>query len=245
MNSQILNRILNAEESKYIVAGSTPVISFGDFTVAKILTVSINPSSLEFARKGRLLPRDEKRLVDKELLEIAADAPLRAEHAEKIWDGCRNYFKTNPYSWFESLETLLSAINRSYYDGNSAHVDLVQWATFPAWKEIPVETQRNLIARDSEFLKYQISMPNVEQIVINGRAVANAIQGIQDFTLEVKGELKYMSGEKIRTCQLLAGKGPEGKKLVGWTSTIKSLQVSNEERSRIYHELGLWIERNI
>lgn len=244
MNQEILERILRKENSRYIVPGSTPVVSFGDFTTAKTLTVSINPSSLEFATKGKLLPSKKKRLVDKERLNLDLEAPLGEEHAELIWTGCKKYFEGNPYSWFESLETLLSGVDRSFYTGNSAHIDLVQWATFPAWKDIPDADQNNLISDDREFLRYQVSMPNVDQLIINGLKVVNTIRKIEGFELEVKEELKYMSGKRKGTCRLLVGTGPHNKKIVGWTSTIKSLQVSNEERARIYKELGNWIERN-
>ena len=35
-----------------VVYGSTPVVSFGDFTKAKVATIGINPSSLEFMDKS-------------------------------------------------------------------------------------------------------------------------------------------------------------------------------------------------
>lgn len=244
MNNRILERILRPEESCFIVPGSTPVISFGDFTEAKTLTVSINPSSLEFSTKGKLLPPKEKRLIDKESLNLGLSTPLQEEHADLIWNGCKNYFKGNPYLWFQSLETLLSSIDLSFYNGKSAHVDLVQWATFPAWNQIPIAVQRDFIANDLDFLKYQVSMPNVEQLLVNGLEVVNAINGLEGFELVAKSEIKYMSGERRGTCQLLVGTGPDNKKIIGWTSTIKSLRVSNEERARIYKEIGNWIERN-
>lgn len=244
MNERILRRIVENEPERFVVPGSTPVISFGDFTKAKLLTVSINPSSLEFATKGKLFPETQKRLVDKEALGIDLRAELLEEHAERIWKGCQAYFKVNPYIWFESIGSLLSTIEYSYLEGNAAHVDLVQWSTFPAWKDIPKEAQRNFITKDLNFLEYQISMPNVEILVVNGLQVVNTLKELNGFKIEVKEELKYKSGDKSKTCRLLVGVGPHGKKIVGWTSTIKSLQVSNEERSRIYKELGSWIARN-
>ena len=57
-----------------VVFGSTPVVSFGDFTKAKVATIGINPSSAEFMGKSAsatlngLLPEGKKRLADAETL---------------------------------------------------------------------------------------------------------------------------------------------------------------------------------
>jgi hypothetical protein len=91
MHSEVLKRILQPEPKQFLVPGSTPVISFGDFTTANLLTLSINPSSNEFRTGSRLLPVEKKRLVDKELLGITNEEPIREFHAERIWDGCRDY----------------------------------------------------------------------------------------------------------------------------------------------------------
>ncbi|NDA83046.1 MAG: hypothetical protein EBY01_08350, partial [Actinobacteria bacterium] len=57
--------------NRLILEGSTPVISFGDFTKSSIATLGINPSPLEFInRRGHILNSSEKRLVDLESLEL-------------------------------------------------------------------------------------------------------------------------------------------------------------------------------
>jgi hypothetical protein len=245
MHSEILNRILRTEPEKYLVPGSTPVISFGDFTTSDLLTLSINPSSKEFQKGSKLLPVGSKRLVDKELLGIRNDEPINETHAKRIWEGCQKYFSegSNPYSWFNDLDLVLGNIGRSYRDGKAAHVDLVQWATFPAWASIPRETQNSMVDADLEFLKFQIRQENVRQIVINGRQVFDVIRKLPDFDIEIVDEFKYQSGNLKKTNSLFIGTGPQKKKVIGWTSTLKALKVSNDERERIYDLLGKWISK--
>jgi len=243
MHSEVLRRILQPEPKQYLVPGSTPVISFGDFTTANLLTLSINPSSNEFRTGSRLLPVGKKRLIDKELLGITNEEPIREFHAERIWDGCRNYFNEggNSYNWFNDLDLVLSNIGRSYRDGKSAHVDLVQWATFPAWAAIPPLMQSSMIRTDLDFLKFQISQDNVEQIIINGRQVYEVVRKIPEFNIKIVDKIEYQSGRLKKTNSLFAGTGPQKKRVIGWTSTLKALKVSNEERERIYDRLGTWI----
>jgi hypothetical protein len=247
MQSEILKRILQAEPRKYLVPGSTPVVSFGDFLTSDLLTLSINPSSKEFQSGSKLLPLAAKRLVDKELLGIENDDPIRESHAEIIWDGCRKYFREggNAYNWFDDMDFVLRNIGRNYRDGKAAHVDLVQWATFPAWAQIPREAQTLMIEKDFDFLKFQIRQENVKQIVINGRQVFDVIRKLPDFDLNVIDEFKYQSGNHIRTNSLFIGTGPQNKKVIGWTSTLKALKVSNDERNRIYKLLGTWVSSQI
>ena len=246
MESEILNRILQPEPKKFLVPGSTPVISFGDFLTSDLLTLSINPSSKEFLSGSKLLSFGQKRLVDKEWLGIKNEDPIQELHAESIWLGCKNYFNKEgkPYEWFDDLDIVLNSIGRSYRDGRAAHVDLVQWATFPAWASIPRPVQMEMIKEDLEFLKFQIRQPNVEQIVINGREVFNVVRRIPDFQIEIVGEFKYQSGNKFKTNSLFLGSGPQNKRIIGWTSTLRALKVSNEERRRIYEKLGTWISKN-
>jgi hypothetical protein len=62
MDKQIRDRISRPTDTKGVIPGSTPVISFGDFTKASVVSLSINPSSKEFLKGKGLLPPNEKRL---------------------------------------------------------------------------------------------------------------------------------------------------------------------------------------
>jgi len=46
-----------------VIAKTTPVISFGDFTTSRIATLGINPSSAEFLSAGKLIVGDKQRLA--------------------------------------------------------------------------------------------------------------------------------------------------------------------------------------
>lgn len=70
MDKQTLERILRpAPAGLGVVPGTTPVVSFGDISRARIATISINPSHREFVdNKGALLAPENKRLIDRESL---------------------------------------------------------------------------------------------------------------------------------------------------------------------------------
>ena len=93
-HSREIERILEKKPiGAPIVKNSTPVISFGDPNKALAATVGINPSSKEFLDgKNEILPIEKKRLVDLDLLGKTSLNDLTVEDAEKIIDGCYNYF---------------------------------------------------------------------------------------------------------------------------------------------------------
>ena len=113
-----------------VIPGSTPVVSFGDFTKSKIATIGINPSSAEFSDKSKnatcngLFPAGKKRLVDLETVGILSTDPsdddtaetyLGQEGAEQIWTGCRDYFLSPNanWKWVGDLEVVLEPLSVS------------------------------------------------------------------------------------------------------------------------------------
>ncbi len=247
MHQKILERILAKEPTKYITPGSTPVISFGDFTTATLATLGINPSSKEFLAGDKLRVKGKKRLSDKESLGIGIGDPIREEHAPAIWNGCINYFSPSGhrYAWFKDLDQVLIHTGRSYADGSTCHIDLVQWATSPAWKEIPKDAQPTLIEQDFNFFKFQVAQENLRTLVVNGRAVYNVISKIEGFNIEIVGKYEYKIDGKATTSELFEGAGPGNKKVLGWTGTLKSLRISPSERERIYSMLASWISARL
>jgi len=247
IDKQILERIIKAPSTSAVIPGSTPVISFGDFTTSSFTTLSINPSSREFLQRSKLIPASKKRLVDKESLKIELDAPVQQEHAEAIWEGCRNYFEptSNPLDWFDELNKVLVYIDRKYDSLNTCHIDLVQSATFPAWGKLTqVETQ-HLLDDDFDFFKYQISMPNLQTILINGGKVFDQIKITPGFKVDVVGYIHFESGSKLVKNRLVKGTGPFGKTVIGWTFPLKSLHVSNPVRKEHYEKLGQWLKNEV
>ena len=247
INDKILERILQSEPRELITLGSTPVISFGDFTTANLATLSINPSSREFAFGGKLLPFGQKRLVDKEVLNIDLASPLQADHAETIWNGCINYFgpSGNPLSWFDELEKVLFGAGRGYSDGSTCHIDLVQWATSPAWSGIPEKVKQQLLIQDFDFFRWQVSQPNIQALVVNGRNPYEALKRTEGFALRDVGTYEYVVRDRKRSSILFDGHGPSGKRVLGWTGALGPMRVSSSERSRVYMHLSGWLAERL
>ena len=241
-----------------VVYGSTPVVSFGDFTKAKVATVGINPSSLEFmdksgsATSNHLLPEGKKRLADAETLGLISDDPLDDDTAEyvmgssgarEIWEKCRDYFiNPNPYwSWFSDLESVLSGLSVSYKDSTACHLDISPWATDPVFRDLTQEQRERLLLGESDFLEWQIAKSNIEIVVFNGAQVYESLNSLDGFRLQNLGEITYQSGDKKRTSQLYNGSGPGSSRVYGWSLNLQELRVSKEEKTRIMGELTSWL----
>ena len=240
MDSHLLQRIQRVSNVTEVISGSTPVVSFGDFTSARIVTLSINPSSKEFLKGKKLLPVGEKRLVDRDVLGIQPNQEISEIAAEKVWEGCKKYFteEGNPYSWFNDLEEILNYAGHSYFNGSTSHIDLVQSATFPAWASLSPGTKDELLKEDYEFFKYQTSVSSIETILINGRQVYEVARKTSGFELNMRDQIILKSGNRSIPTSIFTGHGPNKKKVIGWTGTLKSLRISADEREDLYVQLG-------
>jgi len=245
-----------------VVRGSTPVVSFGDFTKAKVATIGINPSSKEFmdtsssGTTNELLPDEKKRLADYESLGILSTDPLDddtaqymlgADGAKEIWEGCRDYFKgPNAYwSWFSDLEMVLSGASVSYKDSSACHLDISPWATDPVFRDLDKTQQKQLLLGESDFLEWQIAKSNIGILVINGATVYESLKTLPAFNLEEFGEITYMSGERKITSKLILGSGPGLSRVCGWTLNLQELRVSKEEKQRVMEELSFRLQESI
>ena len=245
-----------------VVRGSTPVVSFGDFTQAKVATLGINPSSKEFmdtsgtGTTNQLLPEGKKRLADYESLGLlstdpldddAAEYILGAEGAKEIWESCRDYFKgPNAYwSWFSDLETVLSGASVSYRDSSACHLDISPWATDPIFRDLSKAQQGQLLLGESDFLEWQIAKSNVGILVINGATVYESLKTLPAFRLEEFGEITYLSGNRKITSKLILGNGPALTRVCGWTLNLQEIRVSKEEKQRVMEELSLMLQEEI
>ena len=247
---QIIERIKRFAGEKYIIPGSTPVISFGDFTQAKISTLSLNPSSAEFlnTRKGTLLPRAEKRFVDFETLGLDFTQRLNDEHAQIVWQGCKDYFKdnSNPYlNWFGHLEKLLSLNGASYFDGSATHMDIVQWATNPVWGELEASDRKHLLENDLEFFKWQFMQPNIKVHLLNGAEVIDHLASNLPFKLADAGTLGV--GNRINgfSVKLVKSSDQSGKLILGWRRNVQYRYMTSALRSEYIDRLGEWIKEEM
>ena len=215
-----------------VIPKTTPVVSFGDFTWARMATLGINPSSAEFLSGGNLLAREKKRLADEE---FGAAAPL------DVWFHCKHYFLVNPYwSWFSHLEDLLQRIGASY-KSNACHLDLSPWATDPIFGKLTKDQQNKLLSHDRDFLNWQIAESPIETILFNGSTVHKTIASSQNYHLQKVGEIAYTSGGQIRTSELISGDGPRGESIFGWTVNLQAMQATVEERSDVMSKLSDWL----
>jgi len=245
-----------------VVRGSTPVVSFGDFTQAKVATIGINPSSKEFmdtsatGTTNQLLPEGKKRLADYESLGLLSTDPLDddtaeytlgAEGAKEIWESCRDYFKgPNAYwSWFSDLETVLSGASVSYKDSSACHLDISPWATDPIFRDLSNAQQGQLLLGEADFLEWQIAKSNIGILVINGATVYESLKTLPAFRLEEFGEITYLSGDRKITSKLIEGSGPALSTVRGWTLNLQELRVSRDEKQRIMEDLSFRLQGEV
>ncbi len=216
-----------------VIPKTTPVISFGDFTTAKIATLGINPSSAEFLSAGKLIQGEKKRLADEE---FGAVEPI------DIWFRCKHYFLGNPYwNWFNHLEQLLLQVGASYKT-NACHLDLSPWATDPIFSNLTPVQQQTLLSHDRDLLNWQIVESPIKTVLFNGATVHKTIETSQNYHLQKVGELSYSSGGQLRTSELINGDGPMGESIFGWTVNLQALQATNEERLDVMTKLAEWLK---
>jgi hypothetical protein len=216
-----------------VIPGTTPVVSFGDFTTAKIATLGINPSTAEFMSAGKLLKGENKRLADEE---FGPAMPV------DIWFNCKHYFRGNPYwTWFNHLEELLLQVGASYKQ-NACHLDLSPWATDPIFGSLDSRQQQNLLSHDRAFLNWQIVESPIRTVLFNGATVYNTIESSQNYHLQKVGEITYSSGGQSRKSDLINGDGPRGESFFGWTVNLQALQATKDERADVMSKLANWLK---
>lgn len=115
-----------------IVPNSVPIVWFGNAeeyfkSELKIITVSLNPSDIEFKINKSSHPTTKLRFPDYD------------GSTASLYTAYNNYFLKNPYnSWFKaSFGTVLASFNASHYNNyhNTAlHTDICcSYATSPTW----------------------------------------------------------------------------------------------------------------
>ena len=221
VKEEIKNRLQsNCPIPSLLVPKSTPVISFGDFERARVFTLGINPSNLEFEdRKGELLKNNLRRLQTQSSLSAEYGVPYSDRQLERILEGCFNYFNKRPYHWFNKLENILLTLGSTYYEaGSAAHVDLVQWATKDKWGDLSNNEREELIDDGRQFLEYQLRSENLELLLLNGRTVCEEFQkwsGVQ---------YSYSSFEipKGKNAQIMTGLYNGRVKVIGWSANLQS-----------------------
>jgi hypothetical protein len=200
--------------------------------------VGINPSSKEFLdNKNNILPQDQKRLVDLDSLNKTNLNQLDEKDAEKIIEGCYNYFKTdNHYKWFDQMEEhVLQPTGYSYFDDTACHLDLIQWATDPVWSGIKSkEVQNMLLEQDKEFFIHQINKYNFETVFLNGKTVVEQVEKLGIVKLTEVAEVVNLKTGNIS--HIKTGKVGQTT-FVGWGLNIPA----NETTLQMRKALGQWL----
>ena len=238
-----------------LVLSSTPVVSFGNPSNAKIVTIGINPSSNEFQVSGKskkLLPSNKKRLVDLEVLGVDKPNSLTRSQAIEVVQGCYEYFnkrKHNPYmTWFKHLNTYVNGhLGADYLNGSAAHLDLVQWATDPVWGGIKSESKKSeLLESDAEFLRYQVAAKNYGVVFMNGSQVTDQLiaTGIVEVSVKEAATYKTKSG-KHRKFELYKGVTSNGSLALGWSRTFPGHYISKEALPGVVQVLHAFMDRYI
>lgn len=205
-----------------IVHGSTPVISFGDCTSAKIATLGINPSASEFQDKNkRLFDGDDRRLSTLVSLGAESTASLNKTQVKTVIDDCFSYFHRRPFEpWFKPLNAVIkSSLGLCYYTGDACHLDLVQWATDPIWGRLrDRHAQKVLMEETAPHLNRQIENGRFEFVLLNGNAVIQQLTRCGLVRLE---EIDERIAVSSISCRLYVG-SKNRTRFLGWSTNLQS-----------------------
>lgn len=218
-----------------VIPGTTPVVAFGDVGQARVATLGINPSRVEFLdpKRENFLVDSARRLATHQSLGVSDLANAPAEVIGKVLADCNGYFQRNPYRrWFDQLEQVLKACGASYYDGTACHLDLVQWATNPTWGKLSTEVQRRLLQDDAPFLLEQLTNENIELLLLNGQMVVSTMSKEGNTTLDEIG----LAHQDTR---LFAGMVRDRVQVVGWSTNLQSSRgVTRKLKKAIAERVG-------
>ena len=224
-----------------VIAGSTPVVAFGDSGTAWAATLGINPSRREFVdEQGRLLDSDNRRLATLRSLGAASLNALTDVQVAAVLADCAAYFGRQPYRfWFDPLDRLLrDGLGASYYNGTACHLDLVQWATNPVWGEVAdPKVRRALIEDGLPHLRAQLAAsPQIRFVLCNGRQVIDQVLAAGLAELHEEGVIR--NGPV--TCRPYAGAGIGGGRArwLGWSANLQS---GRGVSASLKHDLADWL----
>jgi hypothetical protein len=206
-----------------VVTGSTPVVAFGDPRTATVATLGINPSWREFlAHDGSLLCGPKRRLATLGSLHAESTVSLRPDQIRSAIEECAAYFRLghNPYRrWFDPLDEILrAALGVSFYDRTACHLDLVQWATRPAWGELSRHAREILLSEGLPHLQRLLRQGNVRTVLLNGRQVIGHVMAARLGKLRLSGEVRI---NPMRPCSLYMGESG-AVKFIGWSTNLQS-----------------------
>ena len=216
-----------------VVPGSTPVLSFGPTTSARIATVGLNPSRVEFLDgKGHELVGETRRLATLASLGTKSLADASDDALRRVVDDCETYFHRNPYcKWFKPLQELIAVCGASYLDGSACHLDLVQWATDPVWSKLPRDARTELLAADAAFLRRQLAAEPLRVLLVNSMGVWRQLEGA--FSLDFE-EHERLAIKGKRTSRLASARLENRVTVVAWSANLQgAFGITRDFRQRL------------
>lgn len=224
-----------------VVPGSTPVVAFGNVGTAWVATLGLNPSKIEFLdAAGKLLEGEDQRLETLKSLGVTDLSSAPDAAVNQVLAGCNAYFAHRPYSWFDKLERVLGHVGASYHDGSACHLDLVQWATDPVWRNLNHEIRDALLDADIPFLQQQLSHECIQVLLLNGMGIVRACRK----RLQIDLDECQRSG--TRPVKIIKGRTDRGLLCVGWNVNLQSsFGVSSEEIEDVGNAVAAIVKRDI
>ncbi len=214
-------RLSQTHATPSVVAGSTPVLGFGDFLNASVATLGLNPSKNEFL-DPKARPLVVARLESLQSLGISSMSQATSIHHQKILDGCLNYFGVNPYKrWFNRFKPFMETLGVCYQNGTACHLDLFQTATDPVWSHLSLTDQKHYIKEEGRFCLEQLSNHNIKKVLLNGRSVIREFQLLSKVSLQLSEHISPCG----KTFDFVSGTLTQGQSIVevrGWSFNIQS-----------------------
>lgn len=132
-------------------------------------------------------------------------------------------------------------MNYSYKNESACHLDLVQWATDPIWRDLSPFTKRELLRADIPFLRQQLTRENIELVLLNGRGVIDVFRDV--FRIGLRTQDKRVTDRKVTT-EFMIGQAFGNVLIIGWSTNLQSsFGVTNNLRQQIADEVSELAER--
>jgi len=192
--------------SSGIFLEGAPVLSFGNIEKAKIATVGLNPSNLEFFDdNGNELDGSKRRFCTLKSLNISHWSEANENDLKKIVETNTDYFQRSPYDrWFKKLDLIISGTGCSYYfpSFQACHLDLVPFATHQKWGSISNKDKQNLLNISEDILGKILKASDIKVIVLNGESVVDNFKKLSGInyhkTLMPDWELPRLENKGVR-----------------------------------------------
>lgn len=169
--------ILN--KSECVVTPSIPILWFGNMeeyfaSDIKIITVALNPSSVEFQNTKN----DDYNIATRfpEAQKLYGKWELSDTDTEDYYNSMNNYFAKNPYTkWFGNFERPLNAMNASYdsnrpYPNRAINIDIyTPIATNPTWRDVNNSVKLQLREQFSQIFDEFVEYLNPDIIIVSAK----------------------------------------------------------------------------